>query len=92
MEELKVEKRDGSLESYAHHKVLGSIIIAGATLEQAQNIADSIEVWVKTQSTKKRTVKTTEIREKILDQLEKVNPDAAKTFRTYRKPDHSTIK
>jgi len=91
MDILKVQKRDGSLENYAHHKVLGGILIAGATLEQAQQISDDIEAWVKIEATKKRTVKTRDIHEKIIAQLKKINPTAAKTFESYKKPDHSTI-
>jgi hypothetical protein len=85
MNGLKVEKRDGQLEDFAFTKVVGSVLMAGATPEQAKDIAKQVAVWAGTAAVEGK-VKTTDIRTKVLELLKPVNQEAANAYESYVKP------
>ena len=81
---LKVKKRDGQLEPFSHTKVIGSLILAGATPEQAKRLSGQIEIWA-SQVAHDGVIETVKIREKILDLLKPINVNAAVSFDAYKK-------
>ncbi len=84
---VKVQKKDGGTEDYERKKILLSLIRAGSPPDQAERILLNIESWLGTQEVE--IVKSSEIRVKILDILKKINPQAAKVYKAFRKPQSS---
>ncbi|MBN2016364.1 hypothetical protein JW766_06075 [Candidatus Dojkabacteria bacterium] len=84
MTDLKVEKKDGRLESFDRNKVVSSATKAGASNEQSESIASQIETWAY-ETAVDSVIKTSSIREKVLELLRPMNPQAATAFETYIK-------
>uniref|UniRef100_A0A7C5YRX4 ATP-cone domain-containing protein n=1 Tax=candidate division CPR3 bacterium TaxID=2268181 RepID=A0A7C5YRX4_UNCC3 len=85
MSQIVVHKKDGRLEPFMREKVVNGMVKAGATQEQANNIADQIERWI-LETAQKRVVETLDIRAKLLELLRPINPQAATSFESYVKP------
>ena len=84
MAELRVLKTTGKIEDFQCTKIINGILKAGGTSDQAEEISHKITDWIVQQRSPKPT-KTTEIREKVLQLLKEVNPQAGETFVNYRK-------
>ena len=82
---IKVEKKDGALEEFDRNKISGGVIKSGATPEEAAKIAGEVETWVQSVAVE-GVIKTSQIRDKVLDLLRVANPTAAATFETFKKP------
>jgi hypothetical protein len=82
---IKVEKKDGSQESYIREKLVGGMVKSGATQEQADLIAAQIEEWMPTVAAS-GVIKTSDLRAKLLELLKAVNPQAGDAFAAYQKP------
>ncbi len=85
MADLMVEKKDGQTESFDRSKILNGLIKSGATPEQAEEVAAQVENWAATVAVN-NTVKTVDIRVKVLEFLRGVNPAVATAFEAYQKP------
>ncbi len=81
--ETKVEKKDGSTEDFNMGKLTSSMTKAGASKDEANDIAEKVRSWI-TELTKD-VVKTSEIRTKILELLRPVNGEAATAYENYKK-------
>jgi transcriptional regulator NrdR family protein len=82
----KVQKKDGSLEDFDKQKIIGGVVKAGASVEDAQKVADAIEAWLPV-AAKENVVNSMDIRVKGLEVLKSVNPDVAAQFETFKKPE-----
>lgn len=82
----KVQKKDGAIEDYDRSKIVGGIIKAGGTQEEAEKVADLLEAWFP-EVAKENVVSSMDIRVKGLELLKTVNPDVAASFETYKKPE-----
>jgi len=82
---IRVQKRDGRLEEFDANKIRQGLIAAGATNQEAENIAQEVEGWA-VANADKGFVRTAAIREKVLSSLRLVNPQAAAAFENYQKP------
>lgn len=82
---FKVQKKDGRLEDFDRNKVLNGLVKSGATSEEAEGITGQIETWLPTVAVDD-VIKTREIRDKVLELLREVNPQAADAFESYQKP------
>lgn len=80
---IKVQKKDGSMAAYDRIKILASVTNAGATPEQAEQIANGVETWAVNATT--GTITTADIRSKVLELLNPVNPSAAQAYGSYVK-------
>lgn len=87
MEQLQVEKRDGTKEQYQTTKVRGSLMMAGASVEEAEDITTKISEWARANA-KEGVVKTAAIRAKVIELLKETNTDAADSYEAYKKPSH----
>lgn len=85
MADLMVEKKNGQIEPFDRAKILGGLVKSGATPEQAETITSQVENWAPTVAVNS-TVKTADIRYKVLEFLRGVNPGVAAAFEAYRKP------
>ena len=84
MAKIKVEKRDGRLESFDLNKVSNGVIQSGASPEEAEEITSKVEKWIPTIATN-GVIKSSEIKTKVLELLQAVNPTAAASFEAYKK-------
>jgi len=84
MAELKIRKRDGRTQDFNRDKIVVSIAKAGGTTEQAEEIAVEVENWASNISPD-GIVTSRQIREKTLELLRLVNPEAAESFEEYYK-------
>ena len=80
---VKIQKRDGRTEDYERKKLLLSLIRSDSPPDQAERILSNIESWLTTQEGE--IIKSSEIKTKILDILKRINPQAARVYKTYRK-------
>jgi len=85
MTELKVKKRDGKTEDYSEEKVKKSLMKAGASENNAKTVASKITKWTK-EKAKKGAVATSEIKNRVVEQMKTVNSGVAEKFRTFAKP------
>lgn len=82
---IKVEKKDGTQEPFMREKIINGVTRSGGTPEQAESITAQIEGWVTTTALN-GVIKTVDIRNKLLELLRGLNPQAAATFEAYIKP------
>jgi len=75
-----VVKKDKMFEAFNPQKISASCLKAGATQQQAQEIADMITAQVN-----HTDMPTRLIRQAVIKELEKRNPDAARNFAEYNK-------
>jgi len=83
MRVLQIQKKDGSSQDYDRRKLLTSLIRAQATPEQAMRVATDIESWLV--SLNVQVVKSEEIKARIVEDLNKINPNAAHAYEVYKK-------
>ena len=82
---FKVTKKDGVQEDFDRSKLVSGVVAAGASLEEAEKVADEIEAWLPSVA-KDGAVMSSDIRAKGLEVLSQVNPDVAAKFEEYKKP------
>lgn len=85
MADLMVAKKDGQVEPFDRAKILSGLVKSGATPEQAETVTAQVESWAATVAVN-QTVKTVDIRVKVLEFLRVANPAVAAAFEAYRKP------
>jgi len=83
---FKVQKRDGTVEDFDRKKVLNAVTSAGGSPEDGQKVLADVEAWLLTVA-KGGMVKSVDLRTKGLEILNQVNPDAAKSFESFKKPE-----
>ncbi len=76
-----VVKRDGSKEIFNRDKVCGVLMAAGLPQDQAEGITNTVESWI--QSNNLEEFKSLELRDKILEELTKVNKEVADLYQWY---------
>ena len=82
--DLKVEKKDGSMVAFELDKVKTSVMNAGADPNQADQVTQEVANWVRSEAS--GVVKTSDIRMKVIELLKGLNPDAAKSYESYVTP------
>lgn len=80
--EIQVIKRDGRVEAFQPEKIARVVKAAGLTDHQAQDLAKKVATWVK--SLKKEKVTTLRIRDKVIEELEKVDEHAYNLYVWYQ--------
>jgi transcriptional regulator NrdR family protein len=80
---IKVEKNDGSLEDFDPGKIAKVIRAAGLSLEEAAVLAARLSSWVVEQD--QRTIKSSEIRKKVIAELQEINEYATNLFNWYKR-------
>ncbi len=80
---IQVKKRDGSLEDFDQTKIARVVTVAGLTHEQGQKLAAEITNWAQTNSNS--FITSFQIRDKVIEELRKLNPNAANLYAWYEK-------
>jgi transcriptional regulator NrdR family protein len=81
---LQVQKKDGSTEDWDKSKLVNSVLSAGISSEEAEGIGVLMENWAE-RTYSGTSVKTTDLRNKVLELLHAVNPSVAQTYESYKK-------
>lgn len=79
---VKIKKRDNSLEDFDREKLRRSVLAAGLSKENANDIVNQIETWVQQGED---VVSTAQIRSKVIDLMESKDPEATKNYKSYKK-------
>lgn len=82
-ENVKVLKRDGSIEEFDPQKIARVTQAAGLEVDQAKDLSKKVDQWIK--GLKQNLVSSLKIRNKVLAELKKVNQHAANLFEWYEK-------
>lgn len=82
--ELKIQKRDGSMQEFDIEKIRGGLASAGVEEEMIDHIAPDVAAWVETKSAI-GVVKSLDIRAEVLRQLKELAPAAADVYAGYKK-------
>jgi len=80
---FQVQKRDGRLEDFDRNKVVGGVLKAGGSNDDAEKVTAAIETWLPTAAIN-GVVKAEDLGAKGLEVLRTVNPAAAAAFEAYR--------
>ncbi len=80
---IKVLKRDKSIEDYSSEKIMRVVKAAGLTQKEARQLTASITKWLKKQPRPKIT--SLQIRDRVLIEIQKINVAAAKKFIWFEK-------
>lgn len=83
MKKVTVLKRDGSIEEFQPTKIARVVKAAGLTEERGDALAKNVAEWAQNQE--QDQISTLQIRNKVLEELEKVNAYAAGLFKWYEK-------
>jgi len=81
---IKVEKKDGRLEDFDRNKISGGVVKSGVSSEEAESIVTQVETWVQSAAVD-GVVQSNDIRTKVLELLQSIDPEAATSFKTYKK-------
>ena len=84
MSVLKVVKRDGIVEDWDRDRLLNSIANLGLSTEEAESLTSLIEVWCQ-RSANDYKIDSLRIREKVIEILCAIHPQAAKEFEYFKK-------
>lgn len=84
MDEIKVKKRDGSLEGWSFDKLVASISKTSISIPEAEKIARSVEAWAR-ENAEDDVMESTRVRDKITETLKEDYPAEADSYQTYKK-------
>ncbi len=76
-------KRDGSVEDYNEEKIARVLIATGLSKEDAQKLARAVTISV--EEAKELKINSLQVRNKIIEELKKINKNAASLFQWYEK-------
>jgi transcriptional regulator NrdR family protein len=79
-----VVKRDFVKEPYSYDKIIFSILKSGVPMANAEGLSKKVETWV-LENTKKGEIKSSQLRDKIIEVMSKDFPGEADTYKTYVK-------
>ena len=81
---FKVRRDNGEIADYDTKKLMASIIRALATPDEALKVTTNVETWLVGKNCE--IVDTSEIKEKVVEELNKLNPETAHSYEICRKP------
>jgi transcriptional regulator NrdR family protein len=82
----KVLKKDGSVQDFDWKKVIFGVVSSGATQEEADKVAEGVELWLSTVA-EDGMIKSYDLHMKVIETLKSINPEAAVKFEGYKKPE-----
>ena len=84
MKDLKVIKRNGGTEPWNDDKIITSIGKSGLDIKKAEDISKGIKIYFKNNSPNSE-VASSEIRDKVLEELKDIDPVASESYKIYKK-------
>lgn len=83
MENVKVLKRSGSFEKFDPQKIARIAQATGLSYNEAVSLSNKVKKWA--HNSKQKSIPSSWIRDKVLEELRKVNPYAAGLYEWYEK-------
>jgi transcriptional regulator NrdR family protein len=83
MTKVKVIKRNNRQERFDRQKIVKVSEATGLSKLESENLARAVFLWLN--ATRKQYVKSTEIRDKVLELMKKSHPLNANLFEQYQK-------
>ena len=80
---MNVQKKDGSMEPFDRNKIVMAVTSAGATTQEAAEVASGVEDWMP-MAIALGTVSTNQIRGKVIELLKQLNPTANAVYEVYK--------
>jgi transcriptional regulator NrdR family protein len=80
---IQVIKRDGLKEDYSQEKIARVVAAAGLSPEQAQELSAKVTDWIFNSHLSEIT--SLQIRDRVIKELRKINPNIAHLFIWYEK-------
>lgn len=80
---FQVKKRNGELEPFDQQKIARVVAAAGLTPDESRQLAASIASWVKASG--KNPISSLAIRDKVIEEMKKINNYAAGLYQWYEK-------
>jgi len=84
---IKVLKKDGSIEPFMPEKIARVVKAAGLESKPAELLSKRVAVWVKNKAVGQ--ISSQEIRDKVIEELKKINQYTANLFAWYEKRKYS---
>ncbi|MFC1711380.1 ATP cone domain-containing protein [Patescibacteria group bacterium] len=79
----KIEKRDKTQEDFDRKKINQVVIAAGLSNSEADLVSENVEAWVN--SLNEDLITSLQVKDKVLEELKKVNSYVASLFDWYEK-------
>ena len=83
MQKVQVIKRDQSLEEFNEDKISRVVKAAGLKKDKAQLLSKKVAKWLK--NTNQQQISSLKIKDKVLEELRKIDSYAADLFEWYEK-------
>lgn len=84
MKGLNVQKRDGKEEDWSDDKLVTSIAKAGLEIKESEKLGADIKAYFASKK-ERSSVSSLEIRDKVLEELEKIDPVSSDTYKVFKK-------
>jgi len=84
MQDLQVTKREGGTEPWSKEKLINSVAKAGLSVEVTEHLEYLIEVWAN-RNAKNGQVTSVEIRDKVIELLNAIDPMVSDAYSSYKK-------
>lgn len=82
----KILKKDGSVQDYDPQKLVNSVVNAGGTAEQGQEVASLMEPWLsQMQESGVESIQSQELKSEVASILRGIDPGIAATYETFIK-------
>lgn len=88
--DLQVQKRDGSLQPWDGYKIFNAVVAAGVPAKEAASFLDLIQTYAQ-RVAKNDVVLSYDIKAKLLLLIRAIYPEAANSFKTYKKKTEPVI-
>jgi 2-phosphoglycerate kinase len=84
MDQLKIKKRDKSIEGWSDDKLITSMSKAGVPIDKAQKIAGDIKNWARKNAVN-YVVTSVELRDKVIESIKVEFPAQADSYQAFKK-------
>lgn len=82
---MQVRKRDGRLEDFDREKLRRSFVACGVEEASVESSTAEVESWATATAGESGVVEATAIWSRVVEALERSNPEAAERYRAHRK-------
>lgn len=84
MNPISIQKRDGGEEAWNIDKLIASIGKAFIPIKEAETVAQQVTAWA-TERAKQGKIVSSEIRDKVIEELAKIDPVASENYKVFKK-------
>jgi transcriptional regulator NrdR family protein len=82
--DIKIVKRDGSIEPFNIDKIIASIARSGVPLGKSEEIAKAVQEWIPSQTVEGK-ITSNQIRDQIIQKLSDDYPAEVDSYKAFKK-------